>query len=53
MHDSKGYGLANTRQRLSILYGGKASFDITNSDGMVKAVIKIPTGGIENESYYR
>lgn len=53
MHDSKGYGLANTRQRLLILYGGKASFDIMNSDGMVKAVIKIPTGGIENESYYR
>lgn len=52
MADSKGFGLANTRHRLSLLYGEKASFSIKNSDGMVKAEIIIPTGGIENESYY-
>ncbi len=53
MADSKGFGLANTKNRLSILYGEKASFNISESDGKVRAEIKIPTGGIENESYYR
>jgi LytS/YehU family sensor histidine kinase len=53
MADSKGFGLANTKHRLSLLYGEKASFKIGNCDGMVRAEIKIPTGGIENESYYR
>ncbi|MBN8545661.1 MAG: histidine kinase [Ignavibacteria bacterium] len=53
MADSKGFGLANTKNRLSILYGEKASFTISESDGKVRAEIKIPTGGIENESYYR
>ncbi len=52
MADSKGFGLANTRHRLSLLYGEKASFNIDNVDGMVKAEVIIPTGGIENESYY-
>ena len=53
MADSKGFGLANTKNRLSILYGEKASFNISEQDGKVRAEIKIPTGGIENESYYR
>jgi len=52
MNNSKGFGLANTKHRLSLLYGEKASFTIKNAEKMVEAVIKIPIGGRENESYH-
>jgi len=42
-----GLGLANTRERLLVIYQDRASFDLTDSDlGGVKVVIKLP---INNE----
>lgn len=39
----EGYGIRNTRQRLSLLYGSAASFNISNySSGLVLAEVKIP-----------
>jgi two-component system, LytTR family, sensor kinase len=48
---SKGFGLDNTKQRLNLLYGGKATFTIKNdSPDEVLAEIIIPIGGNLNES---
>ncbi|HVZ26590.1 MAG TPA: histidine kinase [Sediminibacterium sp.] len=39
----EGFGLSSTRNRLKLLYGGKASFDIRDtSQAMVEAVVKMP-----------
>lgn len=51
LKDAKGFGVANTIHRLSLLYGEKASFKISNNNGFVEALIKIPTGGTLNASY--
>lgn len=37
-----GFGLDNTKQRLQLLYGNKAQFNICNENGMVKAELIIP-----------
>jgi len=42
--NAKGFGIANTKQRLHILYSGKAEFTLSEDEGIVKAEIKIPTG---------
>jgi two-component system, LytTR family, sensor kinase len=48
---SKGFGLDNTKQRLNLLYGGKATFTIKNdSQDEVLAEIIIPIGGNLHES---
>lgn len=39
---SGGLGLLNTRRRLSLLYGTRASLKISNDQGMVKTVVTIP-----------
>ena len=40
---SDGFGLNSTRNRLKLLFGGKASFEIRNTDeGMVEAIVKMP-----------
>lgn len=46
-----GNGLANTKQRLHLLYGEDASFRIANDGTHVEAEIIIPTGGRKNESF--
>jgi sensor histidine kinase YesM len=43
--NSKGYGISNTKQRLNLMYGEKAFFNIENLNNFVKAVVKIPIGG--------
>ncbi|HPI37019.1 MAG TPA: histidine kinase [Ignavibacteriaceae bacterium] len=43
--NSKGYGISNTKQRLSLMYGEKAAFSIENVNNLVEAEIKIPIGG--------
>ncbi len=40
--DVKGFGLKNTRQRLELLYGDKADFQISNSNGFVISELRIP-----------
>lgn len=43
---SNGFGIKNTKQRLNLLYGTGASFQIVNEpDNIVKAEIIIPKGG--------
>ena len=45
VEDSKpetGFGLVNTRQRLQLLYGKGAYFEIKNTEGGVLAELKIP-----------
>ena len=37
-----GFGIINTVQRLQLLYGNEASFNITNEDGMVKTQLVVP-----------
>ncbi|MGB0888026.1 MAG: sensor histidine kinase [Vicingaceae bacterium] len=37
-----GFGLINTKQRLKLLYGNDAEFDIENKDGNVKTTLIIP-----------
>ena len=37
-----GFGLLNTIQRLRLLYGRKASFEIINEDNRVKTTLLIP-----------
>ncbi|HQR94741.1 MAG: sensor histidine kinase [Bacteroidetes bacterium 24-39-8] len=38
-----GFGINSTRNRLKLLFGGKASFEIRDTDnGMVEAVVKMP-----------
>lgn len=41
---SRGFGIANTKQRLHLLYSGTAEFELTQEGDKVKAEIKIPTG---------
>jgi sensor histidine kinase YesM len=40
--DTGGYGIANTIQRLKLLYGDKAKFDIFNQDEFVVTEVTIP-----------
>ena len=41
--NSDGFGINSTRNRLKLLFGGKATFDIHNTDdGMVEATVKMP-----------
>lgn len=41
--NSDGFGLNGTRNRLKLLFGGKASFEIRNgTGGMVEAIVKMP-----------
>lgn len=50
---SKGFGIDNTKQRLSLIYGENAKFTIQNElPNEVLAEIKIPIGGKVNESNY-
>jgi two-component system LytT family sensor kinase len=43
---SDGFGLNSTRNRLKLLYNGKATFDIRDTDtDMVEAIIKMPVHG--------
>jgi sensor histidine kinase YesM len=52
MLNSGGFGVSNTKHRLSLLYGEAANFTIQNcSDNEVLAKIVIPTGGIRYESF--
>ena len=52
MLNSGGFGVSNTKHRLSLLYGESANFTIQNcSDNEVLAEIVIPTGGIRYESF--
>ncbi|MDR3626874.1 MAG: histidine kinase [Ignavibacteriaceae bacterium] len=47
-----GFGISNTKHRLHLLYGEKASFSINNeSKNEVLAELVIPTGGTKNESF--
>ena len=49
---STGFGINNTKHRLSLLYGEKALFTISNqNENEVLAELVIPTGGIKNESF--
>ncbi len=48
---STGFGINNTKHRLSLLYGEKAQFTISNqNENEVLAELVIPTGGTKNES---
>ncbi len=40
--DATGVGLANTRERLRILYGSRASLRLENRDGSVAATVLVP-----------
>lgn len=42
---ASGFGIANTKQRLHLLYGEKASFQLYNSNGTVNAEVTLPIGG--------
>lgn len=45
LKQSNGFGINNTKQRLSLIYGDTAKFEIkNNSDDTVSAEITIPTG---------
>ncbi|MFZ2865502.1 MAG: hypothetical protein WA440_12185, partial [Ignavibacteriaceae bacterium] len=42
---SRGFGISNTKQRLSLLYGEKASLTLNNENkNLVLATLKIPLG---------
>jgi len=46
LKNSKGFGIANTKHRLSLLFGERASFSITNENrNTVLTKLKIPIGG--------
>jgi LytS/YehU family sensor histidine kinase len=46
LHGSTGFGISNTKHRLSLLFGEKASFTIKNENqNAVLAELVIPTGG--------
>jgi two-component system, LytTR family, sensor kinase len=50
---ASGYGINNTRHRLSLLYGEKSSFKIENINSKeVFAEVIIPIGEMKNESTY-
>ena len=52
LQNATGFGIANTKHRLHLLYGEKASFSIHNeSQKEVLAELVIPTGGTKNESF--
>ncbi len=42
MKSETGFGLVNTVQRLKLMYGGKAIFEIVNEDNRVKTLLLIP-----------
>lgn len=47
LKNSKGFGVANTKHRLNLLYGERASFTLSNeNDNLVIAKLKIPIGEI-------
>ena len=46
LKQSNGFGISNTKQRLSLIYGDDAKFEIkNNADDSVSAQITIPIGG--------
>jgi len=46
LKNSKGFGVANTKHRLNLLFGERASFSLTNeNENNVLAKLKIPIGG--------
>lgn len=46
LKQSDGFGISNTKQRLNLIYGDNAKFEIkNNSDDTVSAEITIPLGG--------
>ena len=46
LKQSDGFGISNTKQRLNLIYGDNAKFEIkNNSDDTVSAEINIPLGG--------
>lgn len=46
LKQSNGFGISNTKQRLNLIYGNDAKFEIkNNSDETVSAEITIPIGG--------
>ncbi len=46
LHNSKGFGISNTKHRLNLLFGDNASFTIKNENqNVVLAELVIPTGG--------
>lgn len=46
LKQSNGFGISNTKQRLNLIYGDNAKFEIkNNSDDSVSAEITIPVGG--------
>ena len=46
LKQSNGFGISNTKQRLNLIYGDAAKFEIKyNSDDSVSAEITIPVGG--------
>ena len=48
LKNSKGFGVANTKHRLNLLFGERASFSLTNeNENKVLAKIKIPIGGTD------
>jgi two-component system LytT family sensor kinase len=52
LQNATGFGIGNTKHRLHLLYGEKASFAIHNeSPKEVLAELVIPTGGTKNESF--
>lgn len=53
LKNASGYGISNTKHRLSLLYGEKSSFSIKNiNPDEVSAEVIIPIGGRRNESTY-
>lgn len=52
IQNATGFGISNTKHRLHLLYGEKASFSINNeSPKEVLAKLVIPAGGTKNESF--
>lgn len=41
-NDNSGIGINNTQKRLALLYDGKANFSLSESNGLVIALLKIP-----------
>jgi sensor histidine kinase YesM len=41
--EREGFGLANTKKRLELIYNGKANFEITNQKDFVVTKLSIPT----------
>lgn len=40
--DHNGFGIVNTRERLRLIYGERASFSVSNKNGRVVAEVKVP-----------